>query len=585
MFFKIIVVVVVFIINVFCSMVVSAFPGHSKWSFTVNNEGNCHFFNAHSALFANSTIHMQISCDMPISSRDQNKINVGLVVRSSPCFEEYFGSEYWVMADYFSWYYHCPQSLFGDYGYKNVTYFKTDELKFDCNHLVDLKSLIDNGKFLTESVDSTNSRSCQSDDKLCDSSSTIRHISESANTHQIKNGHSITVPYDGNYLLILFIRFDNSDDDDDQQYRSNLTVDINFESNSGQYLSAVDYPLLKFYGFMSCLYFIFALTWFIVSLIRWQELLKIQFFIAAIIFLGMVEKAIFFGVYQSVNRTGILNHNIFYLAELFSCIKRTLARVLLIIVSSGFEIIRPHLGSNRNKIITIGLFYFILGTFDSTIRIFKPKNDLTNGNLFSEIPLSLLDSIISWWIFSNLVQTTKILRLRRNCIKLDLFNYLTNVLVFSVLASVAFMIWQIHNHKLTSCLSTWKYLWIDEAYWHILFSIILVAIMILWRPSNNNQRYAFTSLLMDESQEELINKNQSNIMIENSTNGEMKMRFHKSSNNHHETEDIISQETADHLKWIENNIQTTTLIDASMPSLMDSDEELINTKFEMSKIQ
>lgn len=42
------------------------------------------------------------------------------------------------------------------------------------------------------------------------------------------------------------------------------------------------------------------------------------------------------------------------------------------------------------------------------------------------------------------------------------------------------------------------------------------------------------------------------------------MRFHKSSNNHHndETEDIISQETADHLKWIENNIQTTTLIDA-----------------------
>ncbi|OTF83784.1 transmembrane protein 87A-like protein [Euroglyphus maynei] len=449
---------------------------------------------------------------MPISSsRDENKINVGLVVRSSPCFEEYFGSEYWVMKDYFSWYYHCPSALFGDFGYKNVSYLKTDELKFSCNHLIDLKPLI-RGEFITESVDSSNSRLCRTDDTLCDSFSTIRHISESANTHQIKNGHSITVPNDGNYLLILFIRFEDSID-----YRFNLTVDINFEPNSGQYLSAVDYPLLKFYGFMSCLYFIFALSWFIVSMIRWQELLKIQFFIAVIIFLGMVEKAIFFGVYQSLNVTGIVNLNIFYMAELFSCLKRTFARILLIMVSSGYEIIRPHLGSNRNKIITIGIFYFILGTFDSTVKIFKPKNELTNGNLFAEMPLALLDSIICWWIFSNLVQTTKILRLRRNCIKLELFNQLTNVLVFSVLASVAFMIWQIHNHKLTSCLSTWKYLWIDEAYWHILFSIILVSIMVLWRPTNNSQRYAFTALLMDGSQDELIVENRSNI-IEN-TNG------------------------------------------------------------------
>ena len=81
------------------------------------------------------------------------------------------------------------------------------------------------------------------------------------------------------------------------------------------------------------------------------------------------------------------------------------------------------------------------------------------------IPLALLDSTICWWIFSNLVQTTKILRLRRNLIKLELFNHFTNVLVFAVfgvfarfhailyslifiylcsLASIGFMIWQIH---------------------------------------------------------------------------------------------------------------------------------------------
>ena len=46
--------------------------------------------------------------------------------------------------------------------------------------------------------------------------------------------------------------------------------------------------------------------------------------------------------------------------------------------------------------------------------------------------------------------------------------------------------------------SDWRDLWIDEAFWHLLFSVILLAIMILWTPSKNNQRYAFTPLLDNE---------------------------------------------------------------------------------------
>lgn len=34
----------------------------------------------------------------------------------------------------------------------------------------------------------------------------------------------------------------------------------------------------------------------------------------------------------------------------------------------------------------------------------------------------------------------------------------------------------------------WKELWVDDAVWHLLFSIILIVIMILWRPSANSQQ-------------------------------------------------------------------------------------------------
>jgi hypothetical protein len=35
-------------------------------------------------------------------------------------------------------------------------------------------------------------------------------------------------------------------------------------------------------------------------------------------------------------------------------------------------------------------------------------------------------------------------------------------------------------------------LWVDDAFWSFLFSLILIVIMFLWRPSANNQRYLIT---------------------------------------------------------------------------------------------
>lgn len=67
--------------------------------------------------------------------------------------------------------------------------------------------------------------------------------------------------------------------------------------------------------------------------------------------------------------------------------------------------------------------------------------------------------------------------------------------MFAVALSAIFMIYSIKVHRLADCLTDWKELWIDEAFWHVLFSILLVVIIILWRPTKNNQRYAFTPLL------------------------------------------------------------------------------------------
>lgn len=90
--------------------------------------------------------------------------------------------------------------------------------------------------------------------------------------------------------------------------------------------------------------------------------------------------------------------------------------------------------------------------------------------------------------------------------------------------------------------------------------------MILWRPTNNNQRYAFVPLLetADEEEEEQLVHDAYGV----------KVRIHNQRTN------SPKNSVEDDLKWLEENVT----IDPPLP-VIDSDEELVNTRFEVSKMQ
>jgi hypothetical protein len=59
------------------------------------------------------------------------------------------------------------------------------------------------------------------------------------------------------------------------------------------------------------------------------------------------------------------------LAELTSCLKRTMAHVLVIIVSVGFGVVKPRLGSTLNQVIAVGVLYFIFCAVEGLTRVSK----------------------------------------------------------------------------------------------------------------------------------------------------------------------------------------------------------------------
>ncbi|KAM7432856.1 Transmembrane protein 87A [Porites harrisoni] len=401
----------------------------------------------------------------------------------------------------------------------------------------------------------------------------------SSDDKKVENRICVT-KHDGVYLLIVnAYTVDKDKNPTKEDFKLSLHVEMKGKHG---YLSASDWPLYPFYGVMSLLYVFYGVVWLIVSACQWRDLLRIQFWIGGVIALGMLEKAVFFSEYNNINVTGETNPALTIFAELVSCVKRTLARILVIIVSMGFGIVKPRLGTALHRVLGVGGLYFILAAIEGCFRSLHPKSDPGRQQLIASIPLAVLDASICWWIFMSLVQTTRTLRIRRNLVKLSLYRHFTNTLIFAVLASVAYMIWSIKTHRFAKdgCITDWSELWLDEAFWHFLFSIVLLVIMVLWRPTANNQRYAFTPIVDFGDDDE----DDDNMTLSDAFDG-MKMRNVKNV-----PEVFINGESKrknkpeDDLKWVEENIPSSAA-DAVLPSVLDSDEELMTTKFEMSKME
>ena len=109
---------------------------------------------------------------------------------------------------------------------------------------------------------------------------------------------------------------------------------------------------------------------------------------------------------------------------------------------------------------------------------------------------------------------------------------------------------------------------------------------VLWRPTANNQRYAFSALLDDAEDADP----EEEPMMTEAYEG-MKLRSHAGGDGAQSKEaaQLASSKSPDDkfeedLKWVEENIPTS-VADAALPSLLDSDEEIMTTKFEMSKME
>lgn len=63
--------------------------------------------------------------------------------------------------------------------------------------------------------------------------------------------------------------------------------------------------LPQFYMVMCIIYVVLGVLWLALSACYWRDLLRIQFWIGGVIFLGMLEKAVYYAEFQSIRYDGL----------------------------------------------------------------------------------------------------------------------------------------------------------------------------------------------------------------------------------------------------------------------------------------
>ncbi|OWM81617.1 hypothetical protein CDL15_Pgr007655 [Punica granatum] len=288
--------------------------------------------------------------------------------------------------------------------------------------------------------------------------------------------------------------------------------------NPDGYLPGKMAPLMTIFGIMSLAYLVLGLGWFLRFVKYWKDIIQLHYHITAVIALGMCEMALWYYEYANFNSTGTRPWDVTLWAVTFTAIKKTLSRLLLLVVSMGFGVVKPTLGGITSKILLLGAVYFIVSESYELIQHLGNINDFSGKTaLFLLLPLTFLDTSFILWIFSSLSKTLEQLQMKRNMAKLELYRKFTNALAASVLLSIAWIGFELYFNATDPLSELWQIYWIIPAFWIVIAYSLLVVICVLWAPSRNPTRYAYLEGADDLSEEGLTLTSGNKVMGENST--------------------------------------------------------------------
>ena len=259
----------------------------------------------------------------------------------------------------------------------------------------------------------------------------------------------------------------------------------------------------RYFGFLPfegarCIFFsLFVLYYLCVLCAHSGRLLPLHFLTFIVLLVCVAESAAAFAGYLEQNRTGQPQccpfPRIVVASMVLELLRRGATRVLLLVVSLGYGLVRPRLRRTEECGVIVLTAAYLTASFFATIA--KVKNaadpDLAAGPLVPlmvELPVLLFDLVFLACIYAALVKTMDSLRDSGQTFKLEKFWRLAKVLggfVFLVSVLNAFIF------ASREPLSLFK--WPHQIYWvqgvsqEVLNVGVIATISVIWQPTEHSR--------------------------------------------------------------------------------------------------
>lgn len=211
----------------------------------------------------------------------------------------------------------------------------------------------------------------------------------------------------------------------------------------------------------------------------------------------MLESTVMFSHLHYWNSHGVQDLVLLGTALSIGVSKRTMSRIVLQLVASGYGVVKGYVGLDVKPLMTFGASYFACSLFvtlfrslpKTAVKVDDPNYDFL---YLIEMAVTAIDVYFYFWIFSSLNKVLSSLSARKQGTKFVLYRNFRGVLLTALFLALLWLIYgkMVSMDSLSGSNDSWKYEWSVEALWELTYFVLFVTLAILWAPVKNNAVYA-----------------------------------------------------------------------------------------------
>jgi hypothetical protein len=295
----------------------------------------------------------------------------------------------------------------------------------------------------------------------------------------------------------------------------NLEGTMSFRNPYG-YLPGVMYGFLPFQTMLTASYIVLDLVFIALLMYHRDVAIPLQYGILVVLILGTIESSAWQYAYNEMNLTGEPSCCPFpkalVAAVLLEMVRKTVSRILLLVVSLGLGMVRPELQRREVIAITVLALFYVSSGLSGRVQQSTITNDEYEAEKQPPPILALVELVCNLvfvvWIYAALGNIQKSLEKDHETAKLKMYERLSCILGCFI---IAFLVMTLITVAIRLGFFTWpwEYLWVlmglsfsdDGCFWRLLNFAVLTTMCVLWRPSPTASEYALSMQLATSSEE------------------------------------------------------------------------------------